>query len=71
MTTHRRLVWLGGVNLVIVTRLAWLLVTGLVSLWSAAALQSVVIVHHLRTESGDPWKLPELLRSLLAPQGAT
>lgn len=71
MSTDRRLVWLGGVNLVIVSGLAWLLVTGLVSLWcAAAAVQSVVIAHYLRTESGDPWKFPGRLRSLLAPLGA-
>jgi hypothetical protein len=68
MSSHRPFAWLGVINLFLVGGLAYLLRDGVISLWcGAAALQSVVIVHYLRVESGDPWKLPERLRSLVSP----
>ena len=66
MSSHRLFVWLGVVNVVLVAGLAVLQANGVVSLWcAAAAIQSVVIAHYLRAESGDPWKLPQRLRSPL------
>lgn len=68
MSSYRPFAWLGVINLFLVGGLAYLLRDGVISLWcGAAALQSVVIVHYLRVESGDPWKLPERLRSLVSP----
>lgn len=66
LSSHRMFVGLGALNLVLVAGLGWLNSAGVVSLWcAAAALQSVVIAHYLRTEAGQPWQLPERLRSLL------
>ncbi len=68
MSSHRPFVWMGVANVAIVSGLAWLLITGVVSLWCfAAAVQSVLIAHYLRSESGDPWLLPDRLRSLRSP----
>jgi hypothetical protein len=68
MSSYRSFVWLGIANLFLVGGLAYLQRDGVISLWClAAALQSVVIVYYLRVESGDPWKLPERLRSLVSP----
>ena len=65
MSSHRPFAWLGVINLVLVGGLAYLLMAGLISLWcGAAALQSVVIAHYLRTEAGDPWRIPDRLREL-------
>jgi hypothetical protein len=49
LSTSRRLVVFGILNLAAVTVLAWLMVTGVISLWCAwAAVTSIVIVVHLR-----------------------
>ena len=41
-------------NLIAVTVLAWLMATGVISLWCAwAAVTSIVIVLHLRDTAGD------------------
>jgi hypothetical protein len=46
---HRHMVVFGVVNLVAVTLIAWLLASGLASLWCAwAAVTSVLIARHLR-----------------------
>ncbi len=61
---------LGVLNLVLVAGLGWLNSAGVVSLWcAAAALQSIVIAHYLRTEAGQPWKLPDRLREIRARVG--
>ncbi|GMQ86633.1 MAG: hypothetical protein BMS9Abin07_2220 [Acidimicrobiia bacterium] len=71
MSSHRPFVWMGVANLFLVGGLAYLQRNGVISLWClAAALQSVVIAHYLRVESGDAWKLPDRLRSLFAPSRA-
>jgi hypothetical protein len=71
MSSYRPFAWMGVANIVIVSALAYLLVNGVISLWcGAAALQSVVIAQYLRVESGDAWKLPDRLRSLLSPSRA-
>ena len=50
LSSRRRLVIYGALNLGAVTVLAWLLAEGVVSLWCAwAAVTSVMIVIHLRT----------------------
>ena len=68
LSSHRSFVFLGVLNLVLVAGLGWLNAAGVVSLWcAAAALQGIVIAHHVRTEAGQPWKLPESLRSLRLP----
>ena len=68
MSSHRPFAWLGVFNLFLVGGLAYLLMAGLISLWcGAAAIQSVVIAHYLRTEAGDPWRLPDRLRGLRMP----
>ena len=50
LSSRRRLVVYGVLNLAAVTTLAWLLAEGVISLWCAwAAVTSVMIVLHLRT----------------------
>jgi hypothetical protein len=50
LSTNRRLVVFGILNLAAVSVLAWLMASGVISLWCAwAAVASVVIVIHLRT----------------------
>jgi hypothetical protein len=50
LSSRRSIVVFGILNLVAVTVLAWLLATGVISLWCAwAAVTSVVIALHLRT----------------------
>jgi hypothetical protein len=49
ISSHRHMVVFGVVNLVAVTSIAWLLASGLASLWCAwAAVTSVLIARHLR-----------------------
>jgi hypothetical protein len=53
-SSHRHVVAFGAVNLVAVILIAWLLASGLASLWCAwAAVTSVLIARHLR-RSGRP-----------------
>jgi len=50
LSSRRSVVVFGALNLAAVTVLAWLMATGVISLWCAwAAVTSVVIVIHLRT----------------------
>jgi len=54
VSTHRHMVAFGVVNLVAVALIAWLLASGLASLWCAwAAVTSVLIARHLR-RTGRP-----------------
>jgi hypothetical protein len=55
-STSTRFVAFGILNLAAVAVLAWLMATGVISLWCAwAAVTSIVIVIHLRTEE-DRWR---------------
>lgn len=65
VSTDRRMVAVGAVNLVAVGLLAWLLVDGLVSLWCAwAAVVSVLIAGYLRSVPTDrPRRAPSVTRS--------
>ena len=59
LSSNRRMVIFGILNLVAVTILAWLLATGVISLWCAwAAVASVVIVIHLRTSADSRQETP-------------
>ncbi len=59
LSSNRRIVIFGILNLMAVTVLAWLLVTGIISLWCAwAAVASIVIVIHLRTAPDRHESLP-------------
>ena len=50
MSSHRRLVTFGAVNVVVVAGLSWLQGTGLISLWCAwAAVGSIVIAAYVRS----------------------
>jgi len=50
LSSRRSIVVFGVLNLAAVTVLAWLMATGIISLWCAwAAVTSLVIVIHLRT----------------------
>ncbi len=50
LSSRRSIVVFGVLNLAAVTALAWLMATGVISLWCAwAAVTSIVIVIHLRT----------------------
>jgi hypothetical protein len=55
LSGRRTLVVFGVLNLAAVTVLAWLLATGVISLWCAwAAVTSIAIVIHLRTSDRPP-----------------
>ena len=59
LSSNRRMVIFGILNLVAVTVLAWLLVAGVISLWCAwAAVASIVIVIHMRTDTDRRQSLP-------------
>ena len=59
LSSNRRMVIFGILNLVAVTVLAWLLATGVISLWCAwAAVASIVIVIHLRTDTSRDESIP-------------
>ena len=59
LSSHRRLVIFGAVNIPVVALLAMLLSTGLISLWCVwAAIASVVIARHVRDSSPDRQQLP-------------
>ena len=61
LSSNRRIVIFGVLNLVAVTVLAWLMATGIISLWCAwAAVTSIVIVIHMRTGAGRDQSLPVL-----------
>jgi len=63
LSSNRRMVIFGILNLVAVTVLAWLLATGVISLWCAwAAVASIVIVIHLRTDTGRDESIPAATR---------
>lgn len=65
LSSRRLLVWLGVANLALVAGLGWLNANGYISLWcAAAALESIVIVHVLRSEAGKPWGWPAWSGSL-------
>jgi hypothetical protein len=55
LSSSRKLVVFGVLNLAAVGVLAWLLATGVISLWCAwAAVTSIAIVIHLRTADRPP-----------------
>ena len=59
LSRNRRMVIFGILNLIAVTVLAWLLVAGVISLWCAwAAVASIVIVIHLRTDTERDESIP-------------
>lgn len=59
LSSNRRMVVFGILNLAAVTVLAWLLATGVISLWCAwAAVASIVIVIHLRTSVDSRQETP-------------
>lgn len=59
LSSNRRMVIFGILNLAAVTVLAWLLATGIISLWCAwAAVASIVIVLHLRADTGGDESIP-------------
>jgi hypothetical protein len=62
MSSTRRMVLFGVLNLAAVTTLGWLMAAGVISLWCAwAAVTSVVIAIHLRTaERQEPASLAEV-----------
>lgn len=52
LSSNRRIVVFGVLNLAAVTTLGWLMAAGVISLWCAwAAVTSVVIVVHMRTDA--------------------
>jgi Family of unknown function (DUF6629) len=68
LSSQRLFVGLGVLNLVLVAGIGYLNAAGVISLWcAAAAVQGVAVAYYLRTEAGQPWKIPERLRSLRLP----
>jgi len=54
-SSYRDLALLGALNLVVVPLLAWLTLSGFISLWCFwAAIMSIVIARHLRRVTNDP-----------------
>lgn len=61
LSSNRRIVIFGVLNLAAVTTLGWLMAAGVISLWCAwAAVTSVVIVVHLRTDRREHVSGPAL-----------
>ncbi len=64
LSSHRRLVLFGSINLIMVIGLATLLAQGFISLWCVwAAISSVIVTRHIREHSATQYADPSVVRA--------